>query len=314
MEGQAVPANSEVILVNAPTNTALSSSKLTYYNDFGLEYEVSGHSHTDIRKSQGLFAELQGRQTTDVPFRKESLPNYWAFLTAASPEMEEPLKRDAAAAAGGASSSSSSIGGVKPLTAILSNVREDLLARGPAHLYSFLRSARVVDVKRSNHVSYDDFRKLLLTHGLKLRLDDFDNLCRIFDPQNDKHVDYLAFFRAIRGDVKPARQEVIEAAYQQMDAGAAGSIPLTTLATTYNPASDPDVRLGKKGQSQALEQQMEKLKAVSVAGRVSKEDFVELLSIQSTYIESDDYFYDLITANWRVGQQQQQAAQPSARK
>jgi hypothetical protein len=53
---------------------------------------------------------------------------------------------------------------------------------------------------------------------------------------------------------------------------------------------------------------MEKLKAVSVAGRVSKEDFVELLSIQSTYIESDDYFYDLITANWRVGQQQQQQA------
>jgi hypothetical protein len=38
-------------------------------NDFGQEYEVSAHTHVHIHKKQGLYAELQGKATTDVPTR-----------------------------------------------------------------------------------------------------------------------------------------------------------------------------------------------------------------------------------------------------
>ena len=301
MEGEPVPANGEIVIVHAPTNTCLSSSKLTYYNDFGLEYEVCGHSHVDIRKSQGLYAELQGRTTTDIPFRKESTPNHWAFLTAATEEMEEPLKRDQAFAS---SSSSSSSSATSPLYAILSNVREDLLTRGPEHLFSFFKSARLLDPRRTNHCTYDEFRKLLLQHGIKLRLEDFDNLCRIFDPTNDKHVDYLAFFRAIRGPVSESRTRVIRAAYESLEEGASGSIPLTRLATSYCPAADPDVKLGRKGEKAALDAIMEKFKVLSVNGRVSREDWEEYYGIVSTYIESDDYATNLISTTWRLKLQQ----------
>lgn len=298
LDGSPVPANSEVILVHAPTNTALSSSKLTYYNDFGLEYEVCAHTHIDVRKSQGLYAELQGRTTTDIPFRKENAPNHWAFLTAAAEEMAEPIRRDAADAAAGISAAASSS---RPqLTAILSNVREALLSRGPDHLFSLLRTSRAIDVRRAGYISYADFRKLLLQHGLKLGLDDFDTLCRIFDPENDKHVDYLAFIRQIRGAIAQQRADVVDAAFQSIDRGATGSVTLQQLASAYAPENDPDVKLGRKGQQAALEAVMEKFKVLSVGGRVAREDFEEYYAIVSTYVESDDYFVNLVATTWRL--------------
>lgn len=86
MEGQPVPANAEIVLFHAATKNALSSDKLIYHNDFGQEYEVCCKTAFSIGKKQGLYAELLGKTTSDVPLRKEGSVNWFAFLTAASEE------------------------------------------------------------------------------------------------------------------------------------------------------------------------------------------------------------------------------------
>jgi len=304
MDGQPAPANAEVILVHAATNTALSSSPITYHNDFGAEFEVCAHSHIDVRKSQGLFAELQGRTTTDIPFRKESSPNYFAFLTAASEDRERPLKQQQQQQFGGSASSSSSGPSQSPqLSAILLHVREDLLSRGPDHVLSLLRSARAVDPQRSGHVSYDQLRKLLLTHGIKLALNDFDTLCRLFDPNNDKHADYMALVAAVRGPVAAVRAQAIERAFASVDRNGTGSAPLATIQSCYNGAADPDVSLKRRTPLAALDAFMVKMRALSVAGHVHRQDFVEFYSILSAFAENDDYFVDLINNTWRLNRQ-----------
>jgi hypothetical protein len=83
MEGQPVPANAEIMIFHGQTRSGLASEKAPYHNDFGLEYEVCAHSHTSIKKKQGLYAELLGQTTSDIPVRKEGPSNHWAFLTAA---------------------------------------------------------------------------------------------------------------------------------------------------------------------------------------------------------------------------------------
>jgi Ca2+-binding EF-hand superfamily protein len=313
MDGQPAPANAEVLLVHAATNTALSSSPLTYYNDFGAEFEVCAHSHIDVRKSQGLFAELQGRTTTDIPFRKESSPNYFAFLTAANEShntnkgaQQQQQAQQQSTQYGGASSSSSSSSAPSSspqLSAILLHVREDLLTRGPDHLLSLYRSARAMDPHRSGHVSYDDLRKLLLTHGIKLALNDFDTLCRLFDPNNDKHADYVAFMAAVRGPVAPVRAQAIERAFSSMDRGGAGSVPLATIQASYNGAADPEVALKRRTPHAALDAFMVKMRALSTGGRVHRDDFFEFYSVLSAFAENDDYFVDLLHNTWRLNKQ-----------
>lgn len=83
MEGQPVPPNAEICLLHAQTRQALySNTKFPVHNDFGKEYEVSGASDSSIKTAQGLYAELQGKTTSDIDLRPESSCNHWAFLTA----------------------------------------------------------------------------------------------------------------------------------------------------------------------------------------------------------------------------------------
>lgn len=84
MEGEPVPANAELVLVHVATGTALYSSKtFAQLNDFGSEFEFSGHSNVSIKKKQGLQQEAVGRTTSDIPVRAEGTENHFAFLTAA---------------------------------------------------------------------------------------------------------------------------------------------------------------------------------------------------------------------------------------
>ena len=324
-EGEPLPANSEIVLIHVATNTCLSSSRdKPYANDFGQEFEVCGHSHIDIRKSQGLYAEQQGKMTADIPFRKEAEANHWAFLTATSEEREAPLRAAAASAAAASSSAASSSSGAQggaltssqPLIApILLNVREDLLVRGPEHLFAFLRGARGLDsTHRSGHVSYDDFRRLLLQAGIKLSLPDFDTLCRLFDRANDKHVDYFAFLAAIRGPLNETRARVVQQAWAKLDPSNTGSVLLATLQNGYDATHDPDVKMRRKAAIDAREALMAKFRAVSCNGRVERRDFEEMMAIQSVYAEADAYFVDLVEKTWKLQQQPRSSQQQQQQK
>jgi hypothetical protein len=84
-EGTPIHSNSEVIIVHAQTQQALSSNKATYLNDFGLENEVSAHTSLSNNKNHGLLSEFSGKRTVDVPVRSELTNNHWAILTAPAP-------------------------------------------------------------------------------------------------------------------------------------------------------------------------------------------------------------------------------------
>jgi len=94
MEGQPVPANAEILVFHAGTKSALSSDKIAYHNDFGQEYETCCKTSQSIGKKQGLYAEMLGKTTSDIPLRKEASVNWWAFLTAAEPPAAAPDSKE----------------------------------------------------------------------------------------------------------------------------------------------------------------------------------------------------------------------------
>lgn len=90
MEGQKVPANAEVVIQHCATRNSLRSDNSlgNVHNDFGKECEVSCHAQISVNKRQGLYQELRGETTSDIPLRAEDSSNYFAFLTASDPTLD----------------------------------------------------------------------------------------------------------------------------------------------------------------------------------------------------------------------------------
>ena len=80
-----------------------------------------------IAKTQGLYAELHGKTTTDIPVRKEAAQNHWAFLTAAVPEMENMLNEQEVKV---------------DVTQLLTSLRENIMSRGPIGVHAVYKAFR----------------------------------------------------------------------------------------------------------------------------------------------------------------------------
>lgn len=93
-EGEPVPANAELICLHAQTRQALNSDKHVYHNDFGPEFEVCGYTSLNVGKKQNLYAEKQGKLTSDTPVRQEDSCNHFAFLTATAPPEAPPAPEE----------------------------------------------------------------------------------------------------------------------------------------------------------------------------------------------------------------------------
>lgn len=91
-EGQPVLSNEEIIIEHCATAQFLSSDKIKYVNEFGMEYEVSVCSQTSNNKSQALNLEKVGKLTVDQPTKLQYEQNTWAILTAADPALAVPIE------------------------------------------------------------------------------------------------------------------------------------------------------------------------------------------------------------------------------
>jgi hypothetical protein len=89
--GQPVPANQEVIIEHCATAQFLSSDKISYGNDFCVEYDVSVCSQVTTNKSQALALEKIGKLTVDQPTKHGLEQNTWTIFTASDPSLSEPV-------------------------------------------------------------------------------------------------------------------------------------------------------------------------------------------------------------------------------
>jgi len=145
-------------------------------------------------KQQNLYAELRGTTTSDTPVRREHSQNWWAILTAATPDMEQAgSKLSATIVAPGLSATTASASARRaqspaspsakatsanaeekktavaassdgsPNTNTWNAIRSRLTAKGASALQSLSRFYRLVDTRRTGIVSKDEFLTALRT-------------------------------------------------------------------------------------------------------------------------------------------------------
>jgi len=318
MDGQPLPAHAEIVLLHVATNTALSSSAAhIQHTDFGQEFEVAAHTYLDVGKRQGLYAEMLGKQTTDIPYRREMKCNHFAMLMAPYTEegeqkQEEELARTQVRGASGASSQEVSATAIQ----LVKQVRETLLSRGPDQLFAFYRAA--LQYSRNGSfgsssgsqgggimVGYPDFLKLLLSHGCKVSTEEFEMLVHALDRDLNQGIDVTRFVQEMRGPLANARSNAIASAWLLLDPFGSGSVSVSQALQQYVASHDPEVRTGRVTASQALESMRTKLTQLSYQDaatnttRVTRREFEALYAMLSAFVANEEYFVQLVKGLWR---------------
>mmetsp|Transcript_19379 Transcript_19379/g.16596 ORF Transcript_19379/g.16596 Transcript_19379/m.16596 type:complete len:130 (-) Transcript_19379:445-834(-) len=122
-------------------------------NDFGVEYEVFGHSYQTLNKTQNLIAEKTGRTTIDIPSRNQLDQNCWAILTASDPSQEFNEAEL-----------------MKPLQAedYVKIIRDKLKERGHIGVRALLNHFKKIDLNQNGVLELDDFKWALRNFGIFL--------------------------------------------------------------------------------------------------------------------------------------------------
>ena len=75
--GQPVQANCQLIIEHCATKEFLSSDKINYGNQFGMEYEVSAKKAAKCHKAQQLANEMIGKKVVDLSNKVCGDQNIW---------------------------------------------------------------------------------------------------------------------------------------------------------------------------------------------------------------------------------------------
>eukprot|EP01006_Ploeotia_vitrea_P003991 TRINITY_DN113639_c0_g1_i1.p1 TRINITY_DN113639_c0_g1~~TRINITY_DN113639_c0_g1_i1.p1 ORF type:complete len:526 (-),score=309.51 TRINITY_DN113639_c0_g1_i1:124-1653(-) len=304
---QGVRVGDKVVLTHALTSECLGSDRTPYINDFGEEFEVTGHSYTTKGKKAALQKELSGQVfSADVGFKAEFEQNHWTVVLSTvdngtGNDEDEDAKHDAAAAA---QRSGMTLRTMPEVQALLSRMRAQLSRRGPVGIRDIGRKFRIMDDDGSAKLDVDEFFKGLRDQGLRqLNNDDLTLLRAAFDTNDDGEIDYEEFLSAIRGRMPPAREEYVNKAFALLDANKNGVLQIDDIQQRYNAAGHPLVLAGKKTEEQVLSEFLNNFEAGSGAGigdgKVTKKEFKEYYEAVSACVDRDDYFALMMENAWK---------------
>jgi Ca2+-binding EF-hand superfamily protein len=278
-----------------------SSQQHSFSNDFGKEYEICAHTYNSIGKKQGLYAELQGKTTSDIPTRREDIQNVFAFLTASAPEQEAQLNEVKQ------KEESSKLDAKE----VIQDIRQITINKGVRGVSNLAKQLRIRDVDRSGKLSVVLFKQALDAAGLALSSIAFAAILnQVLDVKNSGNISIDEFLALIRGRLNPRRLALVEKAYLRLDKDQNGAVPLIEVKAKCSASKHPSVIQGAVSAADLL---AEILYLISEAGSINgggvnsnvasiltKSMFTEFYSNTNPFVVSDDEFSKKITSIWNI--------------
>jgi hypothetical protein len=106
------------------------------------------------------------------------------------------------------------------------------------------------------------------------------------------------------------REEVVCQAFSKLDSNGSGNVNIDLIKDAYNPRGHPDVQEAKKTEDSVLQEFLESFETYhkDVLGKrkdfnVTKEEFEEYYSNQSSVIDDDDYFMAIVKGVWELSEE-----------
>jgi len=284
-EGNPVLAGEAILLKHCQTAHWLASDpSYSTKSDFGVEFEVFGHSFQSLNKTQNLIAEKTGRTTIDIPSRNQKDQNCWALVLASNPDQEfdESIL-------------------LKPLDIndYLIIIRRKVLDQGPYGFINLLDHFRKIDINHVGAIDKEDFKWGLRNRGIVLSTEELDTVFGGFDRQNKGAIDYQEFVNTIKGQITSKRTEMIRRAYGRLMERFNGEIKFEDLVQAFDEKNHPDVVNGYKTDKEAFKEFATAWKIQEADRVVTFDDFYEYYNDLSAGYERDEAFEQMLNAVWR---------------
>jgi len=146
----------------------------------------------------------------------------------------------------------------------------------------------------------DEFKDALKKFRILLNEQEFDNVWRYVDRNNDGLIDYGEFVRGCFGEMSETRKFWVRKAFSRIDPAKTGSGKIIDIQKFYCPAKDSAVVSGKISESEALDKIVECFQRSRSKTEVSYTEFEAYYEGLSLNFSDDDTFIHVVKNTWTL--------------
>jgi Ca2+-binding EF-hand superfamily protein len=171
---------------------------------------------------------------------------------------------------------------------------------GAGGLHSLGRSFRILDDDGSRQVNINELSSGIADLGFHVEMKDLQILLAAVDKNNSGSLSFEEFVVAVRGDISPRREALINMAFDTLDRTGDGTVQADDICRCYDVRQHPEVQMGVMGEDQALNHFLSQFDSVERDGIVTRREFLEYYRSVSASIDGDDYFELMIRNAWHI--------------
>ena len=199
-----------------------------------------------------------------------------------------------------------SLFGLKPLGAaaldcrdILKSIRTQLIARGGL-TYRFLLRELAAAEAQSGPMDPAALRALFKSFGVSLPNDSYQKIFNYFDSNKNGKVSASELSVGLRPQNSEPRLALARLTFMRLDRSPDGTIRFENLIASYRPDRHPDVRSGRRAESEVLDEFLKSWPQTKATDVVTERDFIDYYRDLSVVIDSDSQFELLIRSTWYI--------------
>ncbi|XP_053386870.1 calcyphosin-like protein isoform X1 [Mercenaria mercenaria] len=176
---------------------------------------------------------------------------------------------------------------------LLEQLRNQCLLKGVGGLKSLAVFFRRMDTDFSKRLCYQELDEGMKAYGLEVEQNDVKMLFEAFDRDKNKQIDFLELIAKLRPPMTKLRIEVINQAFDVLDANKDGVLKLEDLKIVYstNAKQHPKFISGEWTEEQVLRNFLDSIDTPgNPDGKVTREEFMNYYAGVSSTVDDDSYF------------------------
>ncbi|XP_023224202.1 calcyphosin-like protein [Centruroides vittatus] len=183
----------------------------------------------------------------------------------------------------------------------MEKLRAQCLERGAHGIKGFARIFRVMDDNRDRKLDREELQQGMEDYGMSLDAEEVEEIFTEFDQDETGTIYFEEFLKGLRPPMSDTRIDMINQAFDKMDASGEGLITISDLKNVYDPSYHPKFQSGDMSEDEVFQEFLNSFDVPDDPdGTVTREDFLNYYSGVSASIDDDEYFVEMMKGSWKL--------------
>lgn len=190
---------------------------------------------------------------------------------------------------------------------MVERIRSQFILRGPKSLLELYRQLKVSEGTLEGTISKEDFVKSILETGIKCDTKDLESIAIVLEKKSNGKINIPEVVSLFIGPITENRKNLINKSFSNLTEGDKDFIEIVNIKKCYNPTTHPDIKLGKKIETEVLNEFLETfdlhhsiINNFNSNPIVSRSEFEDYYTIISATIPNDSIFDQMLTNCWNL--------------